>query len=224
MKNYRCLAVTASVLLLPMAALAQSVPSPALAAALAEPKATVTLSPFEVSEDKDQGYAASHSLAGGRVNTELIKTPADVTVLTKEFLRDIGALDYLDAAPYMTSMSQTAPVATTDFGHNQSLFRGLPASVQMRNYFRVTRPVDGYIIERLEGLRGPNSLLFGDGAIGGGLNTMTKRARTGKSFGEFTLRGDSEGSRYGALDVNRALNATTAVRANLPRSISDLVA
>ncbi|MCX6940144.1 MAG: hypothetical protein NTX09_05295, partial [Verrucomicrobia bacterium] len=64
MKNDRCLAVTASVLLLPMAALAQSVPSPALAAAPAEPKATVTLSPFEVSEDKDRGYAASHSLAG----------------------------------------------------------------------------------------------------------------------------------------------------------------
>ena len=178
MKTNRFSSLSVLMLLLPMAALAQSVPSPALAAAPAEPRATVTLSPFEVSEDKDRGYAASHSLAGGRVNTELIKTPADVTVLTKEFLRDIGALDYLDAAPYMTSMSQTAPVATTDFGHNQSLFRGLPASVQMRNYFRVTRPVDGYIIERLEGLRGPNSLLFGDGAIGGGLNTMTKRART----------------------------------------------
>ena len=64
----------------------------------------------------------------------------------------------------------------------------------------------------------------GDGAIGGGLNTMTKRARTGKSFGEFTLRGDSKGSRYAALDVNRALNATTAVRANIFGSLSDLAA
>ena len=196
-----------------MAALAQSAgQSTAAATSTKEPE--FTLSPFLVAVDQDQGYAATHSLAGGRVNTELIKTPADVTVLTKDFLRDIGALDYLDAAPYMTSMGQTSPVVTTDFGHNQSIFRGLPASVQMRNYFRVTRPVDGYIIERLEGLRGPNSLLFGDGALGGGLNTMTKRARTGKSFGEFTLRGDSEGSLYGALDVNRALSATTAVRTN----------
>jgi len=145
-------------------------------------------------------------------------------VLTKEFLRDIGLLDYLEAAPSMTSMAQTAPLATSDFGHNQSLFRGLPASVQRRNYFRVTRPVDGPIIERLEGRRGPSSRLFGDGAIGGGLNTMTKRARTGKSFGDFTLRGDSEGSRDGALDGNRALKATTAVRANIPRSRSDLAA
>lgn len=213
MKNYRYLAVSASVLLLPMAALAQSVPSPALAAASAEPKATVTLSPFEVSEDKDRGYAASHSLAGGRVNTELIKTPADVTVLTRAFLNDIGALDYQDAAPYITSMAQTDPVVTTDFG-NKFTVRGLPVSLQMRNYFRVARPVDGYITERLEGLRGPNSLLFGDGALGGGLNTVTKRARPGQNFGEVMLRFDSESSRYAAVDLNRSLGARTAVRAN----------
>jgi outer membrane receptor protein involved in Fe transport len=214
-KPHRFIPLALTLCGLPLAAFAQP-PAPfPVPAGAKEAGSTVTLSPFEVSEDRDQGYAASHSLAGGRVNTELIKTPADVTVLTREFLRDIGALDYLDAAPYMTSMGQTSPVVTTDFGHNQSIFRGLPAGVQMRNYFRVTRPVDGYIIERLEGLRGPNSLLFGDGALGGGLNTMTKRARTGRSFGEVTLRADSEGSRYGALDVNRMLNPTTALRANL---------
>jgi len=57
-----------------MAALAQSVPSPALAGAAGGTESHRTLSPFEVSEGKDQGDAASHSLAGGRVNTELIKT------------------------------------------------------------------------------------------------------------------------------------------------------
>ena len=175
----------------------------------------VTLSPFQVTEGQDQGYAATHSLAGGRMNTQLIMTPADVTVLTKDFLRDIGALDYLDAAPYITSMGQTGPVVTTDFGHNQSMFRGLPASVQTRNYFRVPRPVDAYVTERLESMRGPNSLLFGEGALGGGLNTMTKRARTSQDFTEVTLRADSEGSLYAALDVNRSAGPRAAVRTNV---------
>lgn len=173
----------------------------------------VTLSPFEVSTEKDVGYAASHSLAGGRISTELIRTPADVTVLTREFLNEIGALDYQDAAPYLTSMAQTDPVVTTDFG-NKFTVRGLPVGLQMRNYFRVARPVDGYITERLEGLRGPNSLLFGDGALGGGLNTMTKRARPGRDAGEIVLRGDSEGSWYAAADLNRSLGPRTALRAN----------
>ena len=55
----------------------------------------ITLSPFVVSVDQDKGYAATHSLAGGRISTELIKTPSDVTVLTREFLNDIGAVNYL---------------------------------------------------------------------------------------------------------------------------------
>ncbi len=173
----------------------------------------VSLSPFEVSTERDTGYAASHSLAGGRMSTELIRTPADVTVLTRDFLNEIGALDYQDAAPYLTSMAQTDPVVTTDFG-NKFTMRGLPVGLQMRNYFRVARPVDGYITERLEGLRGPNSLLFGDGALGGGLNTMTKRARAGRNFGEVVLRVDSEGSRYASLDVNRGLGPGTAIRGN----------
>jgi outer membrane receptor protein involved in Fe transport len=158
-------------------------------------------------------------LAGGRISTELIRTPADVTVLTREFLNEIGALDYQDAAPYLTSMAQTDPVVTTDFG-NKFTVRGLPVGLQMRNYFRVARPVDGYITERLEGLRGPNSLLFGDGALGGGLNTMTKRARPGRDAGEIVLRGDSEGSWYAAADLNRSLGPRTALRANTARRMT----
>ena len=202
----------AALLLVPGLATAQTAPAPSAPAP--EESSVVTLSPFEVTDDRDQGYAATHSLAGGRINTELIKTPADVTVLTREFLNDIGALDYQDAAPYVTSMAQTDPVVTTDFG-NKFTVRGLPVSLQMRNYFRVARPVDGYITERLEGLRGPNSLLFGDGALGGGLNTMTKRGRSGQKFDEIMVRFDSERSRYAALDVNRSLGARTAVRANV---------
>lgn len=212
MNPRRVLPLTASLLLLlPPLARSQAVPATGVVSPDAAP--VVALSPFEVSADKDQGYAASHSLAGGRINTELIKTPADVTVLTREFLNDIGALDYQDAAPYVTSMAQTDPVVTTDFG-NKFTVRGLPVSLQMRNYFRVARPVDGYVTERLEGLRGPNSLLFGDGALGGGLNTMTKRARPGQNFGEIMLRFDSESSGYAAVDLNRSLGPRTALRAN----------
>ena len=215
MKTNRFSSLSVLMLLLPMAALAQSIPSPALAAAPAEPRATVTLSPFEVSEDKDQGYAASHSLAGGRINTELIKTPADVTVLTKEFLRDMGAVDYQDAIPYMTS-AVPVPVATTDHGTTIQL-RGMPAGNQTRNFFQLARAIDMYVVERLESMRGPNSLLFGAGSVGGVVNTMTKRALTGRQSGEATVRWDSEGSRYGAIDVNRPLGRDTAVRVNVFR-------
>ncbi|MEI6467821.1 MAG: hypothetical protein WCQ89_24080, partial [Verrucomicrobiota bacterium] len=58
-----------------------------------EARETITLSPFQVRSDADQGYTASNTLAGSRLNTELKNTPAAVTVFTKEFLEDIGALN-----------------------------------------------------------------------------------------------------------------------------------
>lgn len=173
----------------------------------------ITLSPFVVTVDQDRGYAATHSLAGGRINTELIKTPSDVTVLTREFLNDLGAVNYMDVVPFLGS-AYALPAATTDIGTSVS-FRGIPGGASFRNYFRVLRPVDMYIIERFEAMRGPNAQLFGEGSLGGVLNTSTKRARPNRTFGEITLRIDSEGSRYAAVDLNQRLSANSAARVNV---------
>src|SRR5438128_2263690 len=65
-----------------------------------KPDDTVELSPFTVNTDQDTGYIATDSLVGGRLSTELLKTPSDVTVLTRDFLNDIGATDYIAASAY----------------------------------------------------------------------------------------------------------------------------
>lgn len=44
-----------------------------------------TLSPFEVNTDRDVGYTASNSLAGGRLNTDLRDTAAAISVLPRSF-------------------------------------------------------------------------------------------------------------------------------------------
>ena len=63
----------------------------------------MTLSPFTVNTDKDNGYIAADSLMGGRLATPLLKTPSDITVLTRDFLDDVGATDYLQASSYLTN-------------------------------------------------------------------------------------------------------------------------
>src|SRR5258708_2169854 len=44
--------------------------------------------PFQVSTDKDRGYAAGNTLPGGRADTPLAITPASISVMTKQFLED----------------------------------------------------------------------------------------------------------------------------------------
>ncbi|MEO7414234.1 MAG: TonB-dependent receptor plug domain-containing protein [Opitutaceae bacterium] len=190
---------------------AQTAPtSPASSTATEE---SIKLSPFTVSTEKDRGYLAGESLVGGRMATELLKTPSDTTVLTKEFLDDIGALNYTDAAAFLTNATLTRP-ADADYGNNVN-FRGIGGGFPARNYFRNLNSVDFYIVERLESARGPNSILFGDGVVGGVLNTSTKRAKIGRNINAFTLRTDSEGSIRGTVDLNRSLGSNVALRVNL---------
>lgn len=174
----------------------------------------VLLNPFEVQTDKDTGYIASDTLSGGRLQTNLLKTPNDISVLTKDFLDDIGTFNIADAEPYLTNSSPAAPAAGgLSFGADVS-FRGLPSSTNTRNYFNAgTASVAQYVVDRIEGQRGANSILYGPSLIGGGVNTLTKRAQF-HDFGDLGFRVDAFGSKSATLDVNRAVGKTFAIRVN----------
>lgn len=75
-------------------------PSPASEKPLAND--AVVLSPFEVSTDKDNGFAAASSLAGGRLALDLRDTPAAYSVITREFIDALGITDLQSAAEWTT--------------------------------------------------------------------------------------------------------------------------
>src|SRR5262245_46397612 len=61
---------------------------------------TIELSPFVVSSDKDLGYLAGNSLSGSRMDLKLKDTAASISVLTEEFIRDIGATNLTEIVSY----------------------------------------------------------------------------------------------------------------------------
>jgi outer membrane receptor protein involved in Fe transport len=174
------------------------------------------MSPFTVNTEKDDGYVATNSLIGGRMNTQLLMTPGEVTVLTKEFLDDIMSTDYMDAAAWLPS----ADVTPLDVGvpvdpGNRVKFRGMDAGFASRNYFRYINNIDSYNVERMESARGPASLLFGDGVAGGMINFETKRAIVGRTISEVRARFDSEGGLRATVDANRYYKDKFALRLNV---------
>jgi len=181
--------------------------------ATAPKEEAVVLSPFTVNTEKDNGYIAADSLMGGRLATPLLKTPSDITVLTRDFLDDVGATDYLAASSYLTNTYVTLP-SGQDFGA-QNNFRGLGGGFPTRNYFKYNNIIDFFNVERVESARGPNAILFGDGIVGGVINTVTKQAKLGRTFRQATLRVDSEGSLRGSVDFNQAIGRDAAIRINL---------
>ena len=57
-------------------------------AAAATAEETVKLSDFIVTDDKDNGYRATNTIAATHINTELKNVPFNLQVITPEFIKD----------------------------------------------------------------------------------------------------------------------------------------
>lgn len=181
------------------------------------PASTVLLSPFEVTTDRDVGYTASASLAGGRLNSDLRDTAAAISVFTKEFLDDIAVTNVNQALEYaLNTASEVEPTGNLSVENNFNFrIRGITGAQRSRNLFRTQLNLDAYNTERLDFSRGPNAILFGEGSPAGLINTSTKTARIGQNFNRVQLRAGSYGERRATLDVNRKLGDKFAGRVNL---------
>ncbi len=89
-----------SVSQLPLPA-AETPPPAASAASASQPEAErVTMSVFEVTAQQDRGYAASSAMSGTQTNEKLENLPNSISVMNADFLADIAALDFFDAADF----------------------------------------------------------------------------------------------------------------------------
>jgi outer membrane receptor protein involved in Fe transport len=145
----------------------------------------VQLSPFLVSSEGDEGYRAANTLSGTRMNASLFHTPAAISVLTKEFLDDIGAENVADMLKFATSSDNER----TDTGGGlaqawdvRATIRGFTESVITRDYLpnmvqgRGILANDRFNVDRADVSRGPNSILYGASRPGGAFNLNSKRA------------------------------------------------
>ena len=64
----------------------------------------IQLSPFEVNTSKDQGYLATNTISGTRLNTLIKDLPMPVEVITEEFLRDTGSNDLRESLRYSSGI------------------------------------------------------------------------------------------------------------------------
>lgn len=169
------------------------------------------LSPFEVTAEEGSGYAATSTLAGTRIRTDLRDVGAAITVITKEFLTDIGATDNNTLLQYTTNAEVAGTRGTySGLGNGQSVdetgnlrgsagvnrVRGLDPADNTRDFFVTDIPWDGYVVDRVDIQRGPNSILFGLGSPAGIVNASLRNA-------EFRDRGSVE-FRFGSYDSQRA--------------------
>jgi len=163
----------------------------------------VVLSPFVVNAEGDnEGYRASATTAGSRLKTDLKDVAASITVLTDDFMNDLGATDVASALAFVSgaendstyhqeglTFSGANNYVGGDFGDNNNRsgevrVRGLARATTTINYIEVPGSADRYNTERSELLRGANSILFGLSEPAGLIDSSTETARLNRSSSE----------------------------------------
>ena len=145
-----------------------------------------------------RGYLANQSGTGTKTDTPLRETPQSITVVTADRVTDQGALTVQEALRYVPGVFADAYGA--DSRGDYPRFRGQDPNIyldgtRVANSFQFNewRP-DPYTLERIEVLRGPSSVLYGDTSTAGLLNLISKRPRAeayneiGVQYGSFNRK------------------------------------
>lgn len=137
-----------------------------------------TLPEFNVSAQTDNGYGASESVTGSRVNTKLKDLPYAVDVLTSNFFQDFAIFDLTDDLSFMSSVN-----SNDDSG--AFTVRGFSGSnTYLRNGLARLGLIDMSSLDRVELIKGPSASIYGQTSPGGALLITTKRPTTtpGQNF------------------------------------------
>jgi iron complex outermembrane recepter protein len=122
------------------------------------------------------GFVARRAGSANKTDTPLIETPQAISVITADQIEAQGATTLRQTTAY------AAGVVSSYFDSRVDSFTARGGSVTqyldglLRSYGTYnTAKSDPYTLERVELVRGPASVLYGQGSIGGVLNLVSKR-------------------------------------------------
>lgn len=140
------------------------------------PTVTVSSDSGETATGPVTGFVARRGGTATKTDTPLIETPQAISVITRDQMEAQGALTLRETTNY------TAGVVSSYFDSRVDSFkvRGGDAVQYLDGLQRTygtynSTKVEPYLLERVELLRGPSSVLYGQGGIGGVLNLVSKR-------------------------------------------------
>ncbi|MBF7073596.1 TonB-dependent siderophore receptor [Glaciecola sp. MH2013] len=147
-------------------------------------------------------------------NTPIVETARSLSIETSADFFEKGALNLSQTTSYMAGVSaETFGFATRgDWirARGLELPRYRDSIQELFGSYNSTRP-DIYTIEQVEVLRGPASVLYGQGSPGGIVNYVSKTPRSGGSFGQVDLQLGNFNRQQVALDYNTSLNTSENV-------------
>lgn len=147
----------------------------------------------------DKGYRAGNSVSATRIDTPIRELPFSVSAFTEQFIVDIGARDLIDIVKYAPGVTSAA--REFNAGNTRYNIRGFDQLMPQRNGFVGTAYIDTVNVQRVEIVKGPASILYGQIQPGGTVNVITKIPGS-KPFTAFNQQVGTDNFWRTSADVN----------------------
>lgn len=160
----------------------------------------ITLDPVEVEADAQSpigpgvGFLATQTLTGSKTDTPLIEIPQSISVVTQDQMKSQATQTVGEALRYTPGVL-AEEYGGTDLRLDRFMIRGFQGSMPfldglptISRYTLLSPYIDPFSLDRIEVLRGPSSVLYGQNIPGGIVNAVSKRP-TETAFGEFEVEG-----------------------------------
>lgn len=166
--------------------------------------------------------------SASRLNLTPLQTPASVETITSQTIAERGQHNVTDAV----SQNAAGFTASSSPGNGGLSFstRGFSGSNSVMTLYDGTRfyvgsgtvtfPFDTWSAQRIEVMRGPASVLYGEGAIGGVINVVPKKPIT-TPHNEAEMSLDTNMTRRLAVDSGGPINPNVSYRINAVGNMSD---
>jgi len=155
--------------------------------------------------------------AGSRLGLPAREIPASVSSLSSEDVAERNVTRAQDVAIRMPGVTESpspgnggTSLAARGFSGHNSVAQLVDGTRLVVAAGTITYPFSSWPMESVEVLRGPASVLYGDGAIGAAVNYLTKRPRFDRTRREAFMSIGSHGSMQGGVGLRGPVNDVLA--------------
>jgi iron complex outermembrane receptor protein len=189
--------------------------------AAAQEPATLPAIEVTASNAADAAGAAPTVSTGSNLGLTARQIPASVETIDRDRLERRGDVSLVDAITRSAGVSSLAhpgnggsSLSVRGFTDTTSVMR-LYDGVRQYGGVGLTFPFDTWSVERIEVLRGPASVIYGDGAIGGVVNVVPKKPGRGPIENEIQATLGTQNTQRLALGSGGAIDEKWSYRADL---------
>ena len=162
--------------------------------------------PRETAYGPVRGYVATRSAGGTKTDTPLIETPQSISVITRDQM-DAQAVQSVSQALNYTAGVVAQPRGSVNGYYEFPFIRGFaPTNFLYLDGMQLLGAsaglqIEPYGLERIEVIKGPASILYGQGPPSGIISMISKRP-TEVPFREILYQGGTWDRKQGAFDVS----------------------